>query len=271
MLDAIASDTSNGQIIILNGAAKHGKFNYSMRRPSSSKSLSLEDQKPEPVLDDSPVQNSAWKKLGLKVERTTDADIRATRYAAAVKLVGIGDEPIPPDVARPMILTHIARIDVHDFGRLSQALDRFDPKTDLPLPIRCTVVTPCGKVFIDFLPGRGGSDAKLAGPPSQQKQPFPSLEDQKLADLAWKRLGLELEPIGDDDAKRVKALGYDGGLRVGGKPRSVVVIGADQVGENILTGDILVGLYVWPVTNLKDIAKSCSVTIWPSSIRSSFR
>src|SRR5204863_3397901 len=45
---------------------------------------------------------------------------------------------------------------------------------------------------------------------------FPSLEDQKLADQAWKRLGLELEPIRDEDLKRVKALGYDGGLKVVG-------------------------------------------------------
>ena len=35
---------------------------------------------------------------------------------------------------------------------------------------------------------------------------FPSLEEQKLADLAWKRLGLELEPLDETDLKRVKAL-----------------------------------------------------------------
>jgi hypothetical protein len=79
---------------------------------------------------------------------------------------------------------------------------------------------------------------------------FPSLEDQKLADFAWKRLNLELEPIGEGDLKRVKALGYDGGLKV-------VVGTADIQRANafIQADDILVGLHAWPTTTMKDLAQ----------------
>lgn len=88
-----------------------------------------------------------------------------------------------------------------------------------------------------------------AGPAAAK---FPSLDDQKLADLAWKRLGLELEPIAGDDLQRVKAFGYDGGLKVVGGGSAVV--GNVGTPVTILPGDILVGLHVWPTTNLKDIA-----------------
>ena len=85
---------------------------------------------------------------------------------------------------------------------------------------------------------------------STKHGPFPSLEDQKLADLAWKRLSLELEPIGEEDLKRVKALGYDGGLKV------VVGSAGIQDGDaRIQVGNILVGLHVWPTPTMKDLAQ----------------
>lgn len=87
------------------------------------------------------------------------------------------------------------------------------------------------------------------GARSQNKaSKFPTLEEQKLADLAYKRLGIELEPIGEADLKRVKALGYDGGVKV--------TLGHSGInGEMIQYGDILVGLHAWPTTNLQDIAQ----------------
>lgn len=88
-------------------------------------------------------------------------------------------------------------------------------------------------------------------PPPTKRGPFPSLEDQKLADLAWKRLNLELEPLNDADLNRVRALGYEGGVEVVGdstraqRPNEVM----------IQTGDILVGLHVWPTGNVKDVVE----------------
>ena len=86
-------------------------------------------------------------------------------------------------------------------------------------------------------------------------QKFPSLEEQKLADLAYKCLGLELEPIGEADLKRVKALGYDGGVKVAsGMPECRAV--PDSVAMAIIQhGDILVGLGVWPTTDMKSVAQ----------------
>ncbi len=89
------------------------------------------------------------------------------------------------------------------------------------------------------------------GPIAAHAAKFPSLEDQKLADLAWKRLGLELEPIAADDLQRVKALGYDGGVKVSANDGHTIAW-EDQ--NSIHPNDILVGLHVWPTTNLKDIA-----------------
>ena len=77
---------------------------------------------------------------------------------------------------------------------------------------------------------------------------FPTLEEQKLADLAWKRLGLELEPIGEDDLKRVISLGYEGGVNIASTTDRVV-------GQPLKTDDLLVGLHVWPTTSLKDIVQ----------------
>ena len=75
---------------------------------------------------------------------------------------------------------------------------------------------------------------------------FPTLEEQKLADLAWKRLGLELEPIGQEDMAKVKALGYEGGVKVS--------MGGSADWNDIQMQDILVGLHVWPTTSLGDVA-----------------
>jgi len=93
-------------------------------------------------------------------------------------------------------------------------------------------------------PGRLRLQIRDTGSSSEK---FPSLEDQKQADLAFRRLGLELELIGEKDLKRVQALGYDGGVKV---TQNSGWDGPDA----IHAGDILVGLSVWPTTNLKQVA-----------------
>jgi beta-lactamase regulating signal transducer with metallopeptidase domain len=91
------------------------------------------------------------------------------------------------------------------------------------------------------------ADAKSSDNNAQpSKHKFPSLEEQKLADMAWKLLGLELEPIDEAYLKQVKALGYDGGVRVA----SVRA----KWDDGIWPGDLLVGLHVWPTTSLKEAA-----------------
>jgi len=80
---------------------------------------------------------------------------------------------------------------------------------------------------------------------------FPSLEDQKLADLAFRRLGLELEPIGEEDLKRVQAFGYNGGVTVA--QNNGTLISWDDRPNSIRPNDILVGLHVWPTKSIQDV------------------
>jgi hypothetical protein len=75
---------------------------------------------------------------------------------------------------------------------------------------------------------------------------FRSLDEQRLADLAYKRLELELESLGGADLRRVQSLGYSGGVKI-----SKAVGRAEGLFQ---PGDILVGLHVWPTTSLKDVA-----------------
>jgi beta-lactamase regulating signal transducer with metallopeptidase domain len=113
-------------------------------------------------------------------------------------------------------------------------------------PAAQTAVYPGGRDALRAMTIAPADQPATAGAPSK----FPSLEDQKLADLAWKCLGLELEPIGNDDLKRVKALGYDGGVKV--VSGSAGILNAtDRV---IRPDDILVGLHAWPTTTMQGIA-----------------
>ncbi len=90
--------------------------------------------------------------------------------------------------------------------------------------------------FISTHPGDANSTAK-----------FPSLEEQKLADAAYKRLGLELEAVGAEDLQRVRALGYDGGLLVTANR------GQPFTWDEVKKGDILVGLHVWPTSSIQQL------------------
>jgi beta-lactamase regulating signal transducer with metallopeptidase domain len=72
---------------------------------------------------------------------------------------------------------------------------------------------------------------------------FPTLEGQRAADLAYKLLGLELAKLSPEELARVKAKGYQGGLRVD----------RDNLEYGIGTGNLLVGLHVWPTESLEQI------------------
>ena len=89
-------------------------------------------------------------------------------------------------------------------------------------------------------------------PASNQPSPFPTLEAQRSADLAYKLLHVELEPLNKEELARVKAMKFAGGLRVAsGKNLS----GGMGRGGPFHSDDILVGLHVWPTTSLADVKK----------------
>ncbi len=79
-----------------------------------------------------------------------------------------------------------------------------------------------------------------------QSSPFPTLEAQRSADLVYKLLNVELEQLDKEELARVKAMKFAGGLKV---TRGVINNGP------VKTGDLLVGLHVWPTTSLAEVKK----------------
>ena len=73
--------------------------------------------------------------------------------------------------------------------------------------------------------------------------PFLSLVDQKIADRAYKLLGVELEPLTQEELAIIAHHGFKSGLRVANMRRESGLIG----------GDLLVGLHVWPTTDLNAV------------------
>ncbi len=80
---------------------------------------------------------------------------------------------------------------------------------------------------------------------------FPTLEEQRAADFAYKLLGVELEKLSEEELERVKAKGYQGGLRV----TQTKAIAENQLprADSCHYGDLLVGLHVWPTQSLDQV------------------
>jgi hypothetical protein len=83
---------------------------------------------------------------------------------------------------------------------------------------------------------------------------FPTLEEQRAVDRAYKMLRVELETLSAEDLARVKAQGYPGGLRVAALSFPFGSEGGQLVG----TGDLLVGLHVWPTPTLEAVSEILS-------------
>ena len=92
------------------------------------------------------------------------------------------------------------------------------------------------------------SDPGTADKPS----PFPTLEEQRAADVAYKVLGVEMEELTTEELARVKAQGYQGGLRL---TTSSDALDASVVRNSLPLNkdDLLVGLHVWPTESLKQL------------------
>jgi thiol-disulfide isomerase/thioredoxin len=154
-------------------------------------------------------------------------------------------------VSETRTLPHDANLDFT--SRYSDGMNEFDvwwiglsamtgPNTGYALPVR-------------------GERAEFKLPASKKsKSKFPSPEEQKWADIAWQRLGIELAPLPKDYFKKqektlleyVRENGYDGGVQVAllGEPRM------EQ--QELQQFDILVGLHAWPITSMEDVGKVLS-------------
>jgi hypothetical protein len=200
--------------------------------------------------EDGAIAMRAWKELGIKTAplRRDERNLaRAHGYDNGLKLIDFHGFP---QLNGPFILTEFssktisARLD--DFADLQAILDAFS-------------FAPAEEIAILKGVHRGGKfehslrrpQEKLAVDGGKQSR-FPSLEEQKLADLAWRMLQLELEPADEEELKRVRALGYQGGVLVTGTTEPGT---RRQDTYEIWRGDVLVGLHVWPTTSLKDVAE----------------
>ena len=195
---------------------------------------------PFPRPEQREISARAWERLGLKL-------IVAT--GGLVGKVQIWGSPFATnDIQHPSIINRINGVEVGSFDDLDRVLRMY---REGPLKIDCTFYGESGAVDIEFTVEKPGVFNGFSRRPHVSAEAkaangkFPSLEEQKLADLAYKRLALELEAISDDEYRRVRALGYDGAVRVGG----------NRFADPFSYGDLLVGLHVWPTTNLEDVGE----------------
>ncbi len=213
------------------------------------------------------ISKRTWRQLRIKVVPATTEEQAA--YKRKLKVIGGVTDALKTIIRqRPFFLESIGGIQIENFDQLDGALKRVQQHA----PAIVTNVNGRDSVVIKlvYATDRGLQSVEIAaplpsGPAKERASKFPSLEQQKLADLAYKRLGLELEPIGEADLKRVKALGYDGGVKVSAGMRGVSGGGGGGFGgggggggEVIQPNDILVGLGVWPTTNMKSVAEILS-------------
>ncbi|MFO0791567.1 MAG: M56 family metallopeptidase [Pirellulales bacterium] len=184
--------------------------------------------------------------LGLKVVPATKEELHGGNHPLKV----IRGVEVPPNANGTVFLWSLGEFEIKSYDDLATALEKLADYSKIDVKFITSNRTPAGTsgvMFNQWMVNKLKPPAEADATKSSSK--FPSLEDQKLADLAFKRLGLELEPIGDDDLKRVKALGYDGGLK------AVRFSEVNSIQGTMTANDILVGLHAWPTANFKDLAE----------------
>jgi beta-lactamase regulating signal transducer with metallopeptidase domain len=152
----------------------------------------------------------------------------------------------------------------------NQANDKEGADSDPSLPklkkFTFTKTTPVSEIqsFVEFLKSQEGLEVSITKNDDgtitvvgtalidpTHVHPFPTLEEQRAADLAYKLLGMELEKLGKEELERVKAKGYEGGLRV--TNAMGIDAGRGAMPSPLINGDILVGLHVWPTKSLQEV------------------
>ncbi len=204
------------------------------------------------------IADKAWARLGLKLvpaSRLEQLAFTTHRVGGPIKILG-GN--VPDGLPLPAFLRRVGDQTFETFDDLHAWLNAQEGKR--PIAVKAYAFADGHEYLFDASP-TGDAMIQAQGP-NRSNQKFPSLEDQKLADLAWRMLQLELEPIGssnaaalgpsqNEDLRRVRALGYSEGL---------LVTGTSQPGGGLKNyfevqrGDILVGLHVWPTTSLEEVA-----------------
>ncbi len=174
------------------------------------------------------------KELGLKVVPASEAELEQVRKRGLRGGLKLIDFKYLPQLEGPFILTQIQT------KALSTGVVGLD---DLERVLDANIAATDDPVLLQGIAKKGEFQYSMRRPKRPSR--FPTLEDQRLADLAWKALQLELEPISAEELKQVRAEGFDGGVKVLKSPMTQ---------DGIWNSDILVGLHVWPTNSLKDVA-----------------
>jgi hypothetical protein len=199
------------------------------------------------------IARRAWKELGIKVAPASEAELSLVRRKGlhgGLKLIDFEDRM---NLAGPFILTHIFAegyaTGIANFDALSIALEELaaQPATQT---IRLEGTAKNGNVFLYSLrrpkaSSAGGSSADHSSESAPAGARFPTLDQQRLADAIYKAMDLEVGTIGENELSRVNALGYDGGV--------LITAAVGQSNGRFQPSDILVGLHVWPTTNLQEV------------------
>ena len=217
----------------------------------------------EPPRKERVIAEKAWQRLGLKLapQNTVEAlERQMNGHVSGVKIVG-GNVPV--GLPLPAVLTSVGTQSLSSFDELLVWLESEQGRSGAAVKCYANVddkefLFEAGSISKPESTAPTQTPRSSYAAPTQPAKPrasFPSFEDQKLADLAYQRLNLELEPVASDDLKRVKALGYEGAVKVvqKGPPTSMQIAASQNTPMQI--GDLLVGLHAWPTTSMQDVAK----------------
>lgn len=107
----------------------------------------------------------------------------------------------------------------------------------------------------DGLSTEGEVDAELdsSATAPATNLPFLPLEQQRIADLAYKMLSMEVAPLDDKQLKAVKEKGFVGGVVVAEIPDNGGAFLSRPKAAGIERGDILVGLHVWETPHFETL------------------
>lgn len=194
-----------------------------------------------PSPEDASASKRAWQTFGIKLVPATTKELQAVGRSQGLKVVG--GLPVSPGI-KTLVLDTINGEAIQTFDDINRAVDALEGWGG-PIAVYCLIETDAEAGELQFQ-GVSGKVFEVV-PGERNIRKFPSLEKQKLADLAYRLLRLELEPIDAEALQRVQALGYDGGVRI---------VGGQAVNDGVVwSDDILVGLHVWPTISLSEVAE----------------
>lgn len=199
---------------------------------------------------------AAHEKAGHQVKIKRDGDeavvIVTPKPAAAADAKTAADEdkwPVKFDINMSPMVMQAQAIELAKRGKdfkSSRTVENYMQIHYEGLTLVCKEI----EVYPDRIVARDGTEVVELSVNKRQDVdlPFLPLEDQRVADLAYRMLSVEIARLDDQQLEAVKKNGFAGGVRVD----QVVASTYGSVGQ---AGDILVGLHVWPTASFEQLGE----------------